>query len=127
MGKLTATHYFALLALLVVIGLIGWRWYDSSRPGEYDTFAQCLTDADATYYGAFWCGTCAEQNELFGNSKRLINYVECSLPSGQGQTEACAAAGITSYPTWEFADGERVVGLMSLDALAEKTGCELSE
>lgn len=123
--KLTSTHYFIIIAVVIFGALIAWRSYDAARPGQYDTFAQCLADSGAIFYGAFWCQHCESQKAMFGNSEKLLNYVECSTPDGQGQTAVCAEAGIQSYPTWEFADGTREVGAIPLAELAEKTSCEL--
>ncbi len=97
----------------------------SSSDKDYDAFAQCLTDSGATFYGAEWCPHCNEQKNEFGKSMKLVNYVECSLPNRGGQTTVCHEAGITGYPTWEFADGERISGKLSFSKLSEKTGCEL--
>lgn len=95
-------------------------------PGKYDEFAQCLTDKDATFYGAYWCPHCANQKQLFSNSDKLP-YVECSLPNKAGQTQICIQSNITTYPTWEFADGSRETGVQSLKKLSLKTGCKLPE
>ena len=111
--------FILIVALLVLLAACG--------SGKYDAFAQCLTDSDATFYGAFWCPHCASQKELFEGSMDFVNYVECSLPDKSGQTTVCKKANITSYPTWEFADGERQSGVMSLDKLAERTDCSLPE
>src|SRR3989344_2470389 len=94
-------------------------------PGKYDTFAQCLSDKGATFYGAFWCPHCQAQKKLFGNSARLLPYVECSTLDGKGQVQACTEKGVASYPTWEFADGSRLTGEISLEELAKKTSCAL--
>ncbi len=112
------TSLFIITAFLALLAAC-------SGGGKYDAFAQCLTDNDATFYGAYWCPHCAAQKELLGNSMEFITYVECSLPNKAGQTVVCQKANITSYPTWEFADGERVTGVMQLADLAEKTGCEI--
>ena len=93
--------------------------------GQYDQLAQCLTDKGTKMYGAYWCSHCATQKKLFGQSFSKINYIECSLPDGQTQTETCQQAGIKGYPTWEFSDGSRLEGEVSLDQLAEKTGCSV--
>lgn len=107
----------AVAALLIVPRLL---------PGQFDEFAQCLTDEGVTYYGAYWCPNCQTQNAMFGNSKKHVNYIECAVRGVQNQqSPECAEAGIEAYPTWEFADGERVTGLQTLEFLAEKTGCEL--
>lgn len=107
-----------ITALLVLTGCGG--------PGKYDTFAKCIDDSGAKFYGAYWCPHCEEQKRDFGKSQKLIPYVECSLPNRGGQTSVCIAAGIESYPTWEFPGGERITGRLSFEDIAEKTGCELT-
>jgi len=95
----------------------------SNAPGKYDDFARCISASGAKMYGAYWCPHCMDQKEMFGDSWHLINYVECSLPANGGQTEACIAAGVRSYPTWQFGDGTRKTGALSFEELGEKTGC----
>jgi len=111
----------AVLAL-IMIGSFGWA---SFSPGPYDDFAQCLVDNNAMFYGAFWCENCETQKQLFGQSAKKLPYVECSPANGQGQLQICQNAGIEAYPTWEFADGTREVGVQSLEILAERSGCTL--
>lgn len=94
-------------------------------PGVYDELAQCLTEKGATFYGAFWCPHCQTQKKMFGSSAKLLPYVECSTADGNAQTQICIDKDIASYPTWEFADGERMTGEIPLETLAEKTGCVL--
>ena len=121
-----ASH-FVILIIIIFAALIGWRMWSNAQPGILDEFAQCLADEETTFYGAFWCPHCADQKEMFGNSVKHLDYVECSTPDGQGQTEECTEAGITGYPTWEFKDGSREGGVVPLNVLAEKTGCTLPE
>lgn len=94
-------------------------------PGELDVFAQCLAEKEAIFYGAFWCPHCQNQKKMFGKSADLLPYVECSTPNGRGQQQVCIDEEITGYPTWEFVDGSRLSGEISLTTLSEKTGCEL--
>ena len=110
-------------ALVVIFG--GMAIWNNTQPGQYDTFAQCLEERGATFFGAFWCPHCQDQKALFGRSEKHLPYVECSLPNGQGQTVECTNAGISGYPTWEFGDGSREGGLQTLEQLSAKTGCEL--
>lgn len=91
--------------------------------GDYDTFAQCVTDSGAKMYGAYWCPHCKVQKELFGGSWKYIEYIECAV--GQGQSPRCAQDKIEGYPTWTFGDGRRVSGQMTFEQIAEYTGCEL--
>jgi len=114
-----------LIILVVFVLPLGYWVYISGQPGKYDTFAQCLEAQGATFYGAFWCPACQMQKRTFGRSADLLPYVECSTPDRRSQTQVCIDAGIESYPTWEFADGERLTGEVPLEILAEKTGCEL--
>lgn len=110
--------------VFIVLFIGGIVWYQST-PGKYDSFAMCLEESGAKFYGAYWCPACQSQKALFGKSKNELPYIECSLPGGQQQTQICKDEKIESYPTWEFADGERVSGEISLAILAEKTGCEI--
>jgi len=106
--------------IVVIVLLFGWYYYnDATTPGQYDEFAQCLADKDATFYGAFWCPNCQNQKELFGKSERLLKYTECSTPNGQNQLKVCSDASIEAYPTWEFSDSSRLVGVLSFEKLAE--------
>ena len=110
----------AIVVLFIIFGIKA-----SSQPGELDGFAQCLKNKKVTFYGAFWCPHCQNQKKLFGRSARLLPYVECSTPDGGSQLQICKDKKIEGYPTWEFADGSRESGELSLQTLAEKSGCEL--
>jgi hypothetical protein len=114
------------LILLVAVGLIVWAAIVvPNQPDKLDSFASCLKDKGATFYGAFWCPHCQAQKAAFGRSERLLPYVECSTPDGQGSTQICTDKKIQSYPTWEFKDGSRLTGEIPLADLASKTGCAL--
>lgn len=110
------------IALLILI-FAGTALWSRTQPGPHDPLAQCIADSGAIFYGAFTCPHCQEQKRLFGRSEKLLPYVECALPGGQGQTQECVDANIQSYPTWRFSDGSELTGVQRLDSLAEKTGC----
>lgn len=119
--------------IIVIIGIvIGMTLIagGAKTSASYSNFSQCLADSDATFYGAFWCPHCQDQEKALGVSRRNLErmglYTECSTADGRGQTQACIDAGIEGYPTWEFADGERVSGKQELTFLSEKTGCVLA-
>ena len=115
---------WSIVGLLITGGLI-FLVVTSSGAGELDTFAKCLGEKGAVFYGAYWCPHCQNQKAMFGKSQEFLPYVECSTPDGEGQTEICQEKGVQGYPTWEFADGSRLSGEIPLSQLAEKTGCEL--
>jgi hypothetical protein len=69
---------------------------------------------------------------MFGKSEKLLPYIECSTPDSKGQLDVCKQAGITTYPTWDFATSsygpaERVTGEIELVDLAKRTSCTLPQ
>ena len=86
---------------------------------NYDSFAKCLTEKGAVMYGAYWCGHCKEQKEMFGDSFKYINYVECTE-----KKQICEDAGIGGYPTW-IIDGKSHEGVQPLSKLAGISQCKL--
>ena len=125
MKKKTKIVIYVVIGFVVLAGAItAWSYYNS-QPGRYDDFAACLEQSGVTFYGAYWCPHCNDQKALFGKSASKLPYIECSLPGGQGQNTACNQAGITAYPTWDFAEGDRVEGVLSLEELSTRTGCPL--
>ena len=118
------TVIWLLLSGLIIAGLV-WLVLIPAKPGKLDAFATCIKDSGATFFGAFWCPHCQNQKAMFGSSAKLLPYKECSTPDGKGQLPVCTDAGVTGYPTWEFADGSREGGEVSLERLALKTSCTL--
>ena len=114
-----------IIVMLVIIGGVVWLVRTPGKPGELDAFAQCIKDSGATYYGAFWCPNCKNQEARFGRSAKLLPRIECSTPDGKGQLQVCKEAKVEGYPTWDFADGTREVGNLPLERLSQFTGCSL--
>ena len=118
-----------VIVLLVVGVVVGAGIFGlvrkANQPGKYDTLAQCISDSGAKFYGAFWCPHCQATKAMFGKSAKLLPYVECSKPSGQGQLPICDEQGIKGYPTWRFADKSELGGERSLAELADKTNCSV--
>ena len=95
--------------------------------GQYNAFAQCLTDKGVKMYGAYWCPHCKDQKKLLGDSFSTITYIECAIPGdSSGVVRACKDAGIDGYPTWVLPDNSRLTGLQSLQTLSDQTGCPLT-
>ena len=127
-------YIYILIGLLFIAGVV-WLIVtpgNANKPDRLDTFAQCLKEKGAIFYGAFWCPHCQDQKAEFGRSVKYLPYIECSAPDGQSQLQICKDAGVTSYPTWQFASStatttDRVTGKMELTVIAEKTGCVLPQ
>lgn len=123
--------YGALVGVLLVI-VIGLLWVldqqEAPKREAYATLAQCLSDEEVVFYGAFWCPACAQQKAMFGGAVKKLPYAECSLPD-RTQNEMCTEAEIANYPVWEFVrDGDalyRCSGIVSPEVLAHVSGCAL--
>ena len=114
---------FLILGIVGVIVIVGgyFLFKVNSQPAKLDGFAECLKDKGAVFYGAFWCPHCQNQKKMFGKSAKLLPYVECSTPDGKGQLPVCEEKEVQGYPTWEFTDGSRETGEVSLEKLSQKT------
>ena len=117
--------------ILIILGVllggwVGYDYYSSRNVSTLDDFAKCVSAKGARMYGAWWCPHCAEQKTSFGFAFQYVNYTECGI---EGQThsvnEQCKNAGISNFPTWQFADGHREEGVLPLPDLSAKTGCKL--
>lgn len=96
----------------------GWEITTTSGSAEI-ALAKHLTATGAKKYGAYWCPHCYAQKQLFGKEAFAeVNYLECADDGGNSQREACLAAGIQSFPTWEI-EGKFYPGTKTLAELAE--------
>ena len=112
------------IALLIIIAL-GFAMNTimfKADPAKLE-LAQCLTEKNVKMYGAFWCGACSTQKELFGPAFKAIDYVECDERGSDAQSEVCQLEGISGYPTWEI-NGQKSTGVQPLESLAASAGCE---
>jgi len=120
LSKLFGGLLAAAIFLAVGIWIVEMR--KSVPSGKYDNFAQCLTDKGIIMYGANWCPHCQNEKRAFGDSFRLITYVEC--PDNPQQ---CVDVNVESYPTWIFSDGRRLVGEQGLKKLSQESACDLPQ
>jgi hypothetical protein len=94
-----------------------------SNPKQDDTIikdinqiAQCLWQKWVKMYWTETCSHCIDQKELFGDSFKYINYIDCAK-----DTNACAKLQWT--PTREFSGWELLEGKQTISTLAEKAWC----
>ncbi|MFH0712670.1 MAG: hypothetical protein V2A55_02355 [Candidatus Jorgensenbacteria bacterium] len=110
---------FAVI-VVVIVGVAIFLSPGGPEGGAYDGFAACLAEKKVVMYGAYSCPHCQNEKKRFGDSFRLVPYVECTE-----ETEKCVAAGIEGYPTWIFGDGRRFEGEQGLQRLSQESGCLL--
>ena len=109
--------------VILLAGAYALGWYH--RNHQYDAFAQCLTAKGAKMYGLYWCPHCSDQKEKFGASFRYVTYVECAIKDSKELAPACKMAGVKLFPSWQFGEDPPKEGVLSMDALSDKTGCGL--
>jgi len=90
----------------------------ANNSAKYGPVELCLKEKGVEKYGVEWCPVCAKQKKLFGSDLEGI-YIECL-----DRPQYCLDNNIEGYPTWDFPDGERHVGLLTPEELAEKAGCD---
>jgi len=115
----------SIIIVLIVIGIVAWSVSgyfveDKNELSDLDNFAKCLSERGATVYVSTYCGHCKNQKEMFGDSLKYINLVECTE-----NQELCQQKGIRGVPTW-IINGASYPGVQSFEKLSELTGCSLS-
>jgi len=114
------------LVIVIVFGTAGFisqfknKITDEPAANNLDSFARCLTEKKITMYGASWCPHCQAQKKMFGDSFRLVQYVECPE-----NIKLCFEKGVQLFPTWIFDDGRKFEGAQSLEKLSELSVCAL--
>jgi len=109
---------FAIMGLILVFSVLSVSSY-MQKPGQYDDFAQCLSEKGAVVYGNNFCSYTGTQLGLFGKSKEHLNYVKCI-----DNEELCNSKGVSITPTWEI-DGKTYSGVQSFKTLSSITGCQI--
>jgi len=113
---------YGMVLVLLAIAFIAGRYY---RNHKYDSFAKCLATKQAKMYGLYWCPHCIEQKEMFGDAFHYVPYVECAIKGSSELATECKIAGVKLFPSWQFGSEPPKEGVLSLDALSDKTGCAL--
>ena len=76
-------------------------------------------------FGLYWCPHCIEQKEKFGESFHFVPYTECAIKGSSELATECKVAGVKLFPSWQFGMDPPKEGVLSLEALSDKTGCAL--
>ncbi|MEK7646785.1 MAG: hypothetical protein AAB378_00215 [Patescibacteria group bacterium] len=112
----------AIAAVLFSASMALIYYSPNEAEASLDTFAACLAQKNITMYGADWCPHCQNEKKAFGDSFRLVPYVECPE-----NTKLCIDLKIAGYPTWIFPDGKRLQGEQGLVALSRESECPLPQ
>jgi|SRR5580658_2828873 hypothetical protein len=121
-GRMKKALTYGVVLILLAGAFIAGRHY---RNHKYDAFAQCLAAKQAKMYGLSWCPHCVDQKEMFGEAFHYVPYVECGIAATKDETPECKAGGLKLFPSWQFGTEPPKEGVLSLEALSDKTGCSL--
>jgi len=114
---------YVVIAAFFVGAFFAGRYYKNHK---YDSFARCLATRNARMYGLYWCPHCADQKREFGSSFRYVPYIECASENDPHElTPACKAVGVKLFPSWQFGADPPKEGVLTLQELSQKTGCNL--
>ena len=113
--------YGGIVVLLAAAYFAGW--YHKNH--KYDAFAQCLSTKQVKMYGLYWCPHCLEQKAMFGQAFHYVPYVECAIKGSSELAPECKVAGAKLFPSWQFGMDPPKEGILSMEALSDKTGCSL--
>jgi hypothetical protein len=108
--------YFSLVMILIIVGVILIIAFAPQKNTIDNQTVLCISQNSIVYTQA-GCLHCQEQEDLFGNKWKLINYRDCKI-----YPEICILEDIKSTPTWEI-NGEKYEGFQSLAQLKNLTGC----
>jgi hypothetical protein len=121
-GKTKKMLTYGSIVILLAAAFVGGRYY---RNHKYDSFAKCLATKQAKMYGLYWCPHCIEQKEMFGEAFHYVPYVECAIKGSSEMAAGCKIAGVKLFPSWQFGQEPPKEGVLSFEALSDKTGCSL--
>ena len=85
-------------------------------------FAQALANTSGVkLFGTAWCGVCTAQKELFEDGGQFLPFIEVTNPD-RTPNDIATSEDVTAYPTWEFPNGSRHEGLLSLAEISSRAG-----
>ena len=104
-------------APMSTVGLVG----EGEDAPNLVEFAKALQQAGVRFFGADWCPFCTEQKALFQDGAPFLPFIEMSNPD-RTRNATAISENVTTYPTWEFGNGQRVTGVQTLQQLATLSG-----
>lgn len=96
----------------------------SDRDNDYIArLAKHLASNGMVLYGSDLSVETKQQIDLFGNSAKDIDYVDCDVATSSSNPDECIGQNIAIYPTWVY-NGVKYEGVQILSELAKITNFE---
>lgn len=85
--------------------------------------AKWLDQQGFEMYGADWCAACTQQKDLLEDGGDYLPYTNIALDNAsRSQDPQFASLNIDSYPTWILPNGDRLIGVQSVQTLITESG-----
>jgi len=113
------------ITILVILFVIIISYYTLSINGHIikNGFTKCISEK-ATLYMQTGCFACKKQQEVFGESYKDLNVVNCAKP--ENYNECFVKNQIVYTPTW-IINYKQYTGYKTIEELSKLTGCELKK
>jgi hypothetical protein len=111
-----------LTTIFIVLAIAGILYYVTSIKSTGAAVSEDAVKYIGTHsvvYVQAGCIHCKEQEDLFGDSWKYINSVDCL--SSEENRQACILANITGTPTWVI-NGQKYEGRKTIAELENLTG-----
>ena len=91
-------------------------------------FARALDESGTRFFGASWCPACEAQKALFEDGYKFLPFIEVTNNSRELNSIGIAEnLEGEELPTWEFPDGDRRTGILSLQELSQESGVAIPQ
>jgi len=103
------------ISIILLILLVSYVILNRTHQKISEITTRCI-GGNSTLYVQLGCHACETQKEMFGKNSQYLNIIDCWY-----NREKCSEIKYT--PTW-IINGEKYVGVTSIDELKELTGCK---
>lgn len=119
-----------VLAGFVSVGIIFFAQNATTTTKDLTPLIEALNEKGVVYYKSVKCTNCIRQEKLLGEAYKKLNQVECHPDGVNPQVELCLEKKIDHTPTFIIESSgievERIIGLQSLENLADFAGVPVS-
>ena len=99
---------------------------EGENANDLVAFAKALKQAGVRFFGADWCPFCNQQKALFKEGADELPFIEVTN-ADRSLNATGTSENITTYPTWEFANNQRVTGVQTLAQLSALSGIAIPQ
>ena len=111
------------IVILLAAAYFAGRHYKNHK---YDSFAQVPGERSKPRCMDFTgARTASSKKKCLAQAFHYVPYMECAIKGSPEMAPACKVAGVKLFPSWQFGAEPPKEGVLSLEALSDKTGCSL--